>query len=106
VPPKSQRGRDCEPRRACDLFDILKSRQFVKPFTNSRRVALIVVGVILLLMGIVFALQGANYIGGSALMSGNPTYIYVGGFVAIVGLVLLLWASRSPKMPAKAMGPS
>ena len=73
---------------------------------NSRKVALLVVGVILLLMGIVFALQGAHYIGGSALMSGNPTYIYVGGFVAIIGLVLLLWASRMKAMPPGAMGPS
>jgi len=69
-------------------------------------VALLVVGVILLLTGIVFALQGANYIGGSALMSGNSTYIYVGGLVAIVGLVLLLWASRLTAMSTKAMGPS
>jgi hypothetical protein len=77
-----------------------------EPFTNSRKVALLVVGVILLLMGIVFALQGANYIGGSALMSGNPTYIYVGGIIAIIGLVLLLLASRMKAMPTTAMSPS
>jgi hypothetical protein len=46
-------------------------------------------------MGIVFALQGANVIGGSAVMSGNSTYIYVGGVVAIVGLVILLLGFRS-----------
>jgi hypothetical protein len=45
-------------------------------------------------MGVVFALQGANVLGGSALMSGNPTYIYVGGLAALVGLVLLILGLR------------
>ena len=62
---------------------------------QSRRLALLVVGVILLLMGIVFALQGANVITGSSVMSGNSTYIYVGAVIAIIGLALLAWASMS-----------
>lgn len=62
----------------------------------------LVVGVILLLMGIVFALQGANVLAGSPVMSGNSTYIYVGAVVAIFGLVLLAWASR----PSAASAPS
>ena len=69
---------------------------------NSRRLALLVVGVILLLMGIVFSLQGANVITGSSLMSGNSTYIYVGILVAIIGLVLVAWSSRS----VKSQGPA
>jgi len=49
-------------------------------------------------MGTVFALQGANYIGGSALMSGNTTYIYVGAALAILGLLLLVGgALRKPQ---------
>ena len=71
---------------------------------NTRKVGLEVLGVVLLLMGIVFALQGANYIGGSAVMSGNSTYIYVGGAVAIIGLLILAWGFMSGKktgaMPA------
>jgi len=55
---------------------------------------LLVVGVILLLLGIVFALQGAGDIGGS-MMSGDSTYIYVGGAVAVVGLVVLALGFRS-----------
>jgi len=55
---------------------------------------LVIVGVILLLMGVVFALQGANVITGSSVMSGNSNYIYIGGVVAIVGVVILAWASR------------
>lgn len=57
---------------------------------GSRKWLAVIVGAILLLMGIVFALQGANMIGGSA-MSGNSLYIYVGGIVAIAGLAILTW---------------
>jgi len=74
---------------------------------NSRRLAPAIVGVILVLMGTVFALQGANVIGGSALMSGNTTYIYVGAVVVIIGLIALVWAfmqkpKQKPGAPATA----
>jgi len=76
---------------------------------NSKRLALMVVGVILLLAGIVFSLQGADFIKGSQLMSGNSTYIYVGAVVAIIGLALLAAASRggnkSPHPTASAPAP-
>ena len=49
----------------------------------------IVAGFLLMLVGTVFALQGDNVIGGSALMSGNPTYIYAGAAVFAVGAVLI-----------------
>lgn len=62
---------------------------------NSGKLALMILGVILLLAGIVFSLQGANVITGSSLMSGNSTYIYVGAAVAIIGLALLVLSSRT-----------
>jgi len=62
---------------------------------NSRKLVLLIVGVLLLLAGIVFSLQGANVITGSSLMSGNSTYIYVGAVVAVVGLLLIALAARS-----------
>jgi hypothetical protein len=61
---------------------------------------MLIVGLILLLTGIVFALQGANVVTGSSLMSGNSTYIYVGAVVAIIGLIILALASRSRPNPA------
>jgi divalent metal cation (Fe/Co/Zn/Cd) transporter len=67
---------------------------------NSRRIVLLILGVVLLLAGIVFSLQGADIITGSSLMSGNPTYIYVGAVVAIIGLALLVLSSRVGKKPA------
>jgi hypothetical protein len=63
---------------------------------------MLIVGVIILLMGIVFALQGANVIGGSALMSGNSEYIYIGGVVAIIGLALLALSFRMGRSSASA----
>ena len=61
-----------------------------------------ILGVLLLLAGIVFSLQGANIITGSSLMSGNSMYIYIGAIVAIIGLVLLALSSRGGK-PASPM---
>jgi protein-S-isoprenylcysteine O-methyltransferase Ste14 len=63
--------------------------------------ALVIVGVLFVLAGIVMSLQGANYIGGSALMSGVSTYIYVGAVVAIIGLVLIALGFRGRGSSAK-----
>jgi hypothetical protein len=64
---------------------------------NSRagRIALIIVGVIALLVGLVFAGQGANLIPGSA-MSGSHMWLYIGLVVAIVGIVLIALGLRRP----------
>lgn len=71
---------------------------------NMRKVVPIVIGVVLLLLGIGFASQGAGMMGGSALMDNNPTFIYVGGLVAIIGIALIafgvLWKPRA-SAPAK-----
>lgn len=56
---------------------------------NSGRLGLSVLGILLLLAGITFALQGANYIGGSS-MSGNSFWLYAGAGVAILGVGILI----------------
>jgi protein-S-isoprenylcysteine O-methyltransferase Ste14 len=63
-----------------------------------------ILGVILFLMGIVFALQGADILTDSPLMSGNSTYIYVGAVVALIGLALLAWSSRMGRGAAPSVG--
>jgi uncharacterized membrane protein YdbT with pleckstrin-like domain len=65
---------------------------------NSRagRIALIIVGVIALLVGLVFAGQGANLIPGSS-MSGERMWLYIGLVVAIVGIVLIAFGVRRPR---------
>ena len=64
---------------------------------SAGRTASVVVGLLLVIFGSVFALQGVGVIGGS-FMSNNPTYIYVGGALVVVGLLLLIFAKRFPSM--------
>ena len=61
----------------------------------ARKWALIIVGALFLLFGIIFALQGDNVIKGSSVMSGNSTYIYVGGALAVVGLITIIVGATS-----------
>lgn len=58
---------------------------------KSTKVGLAIVGILLLLAGATFALQGANYLGGSA-MTGSSFWLYAGVGIAVVGVVLLLAA--------------
>jgi uncharacterized membrane protein YidH (DUF202 family) len=62
---------------------------------NSRagRIALIVIGVVALLIGLVFAGQGSNLIRGSG-MSGSHMWLSIGLVLAIVGIILLVLGLR------------
>ncbi|WP_203920831.1 hypothetical protein [Rugosimonospora africana] len=53
----------------------------------------VVLGVLLVLTGLVWALQGFDVMGGSA-MSGKTMWAVIGPVVAVVGLVLVLLGSR------------
>ena len=57
------------------------------------RIALNIVGVIALLLGAIWTLQGANVLAGSV-MSGQSMWLYIGIVVAIAGAGLLWWANR------------
>ena len=59
------------------------------------RFALIIFGVIALLVGGVFAGQGANLIPGSS-MTGDRTWLYIGVIVAVVGVVVIVVGLRRP----------
>jgi hypothetical protein len=59
----------------------------------------IVIGVILVLVGIGWASQGAGMMGGSSLMDNNQTFIYLGALVALVGIALVAFgATRRGKV--------
>jgi len=58
-----------------------------------RRAIPIVIGAILLLIGIGWASQGAGIMGGSSLMDNNSTFIYLGGFLAVVGVALVVYGA-------------
>jgi hypothetical protein len=65
---------------------------------NSRagRIALIVVGVIAILIGVVWIGQGLNLIPGSV-MSGDRMWFNIGVIVGLVGIVLLVLGLRRPR---------
>jgi hypothetical protein len=52
-----------------------------------RRVLLVVVGTIIAIVGVVWALQGFGYIGGS-FMSGTTMWAVIGPVVALAGLAM------------------
>jgi hypothetical protein len=54
---------------------------------------LVVIGVLLVLAGAVWSLQGLDVLGGSA-MSGKSMWAVIGPIVAVLGLVLLVMGSR------------
>ena len=64
---------------------------------NSRvgRIVLVIIGVIAIIVGFVFAGQGLNLIPGSS-MTGDRTWLYVGVILAIVGIVLVVLGLRRP----------
>lgn len=53
-----------------------------------------VIGVMLVLLGVVWMLQGANIMGGSS-MSGQSQWLYIGAVVALAGAALFYWMRRS-----------
>ncbi len=61
--------------------------------SSAARFALTIVGALALLMGLIFAGQGANLIPGS-FMTGDSTWLVIGIILAVVGAVLLVVALR------------
>jgi hypothetical protein len=57
------------------------------------RIALIILAVLLILVGIVWILQGVNVLPGS-FMSGQMQWAYRGGACALVGVAILFFARR------------
>lgn len=67
------------------------------------RIVPIIIGVVLLLVGVAWAAQGAGVIGGSSLMDNNTVFVLLGGIIAVLGLALLAYGAVSkPKAQAPA----
>jgi xanthine/uracil permease len=64
---------------------------------KMRRAIPIVIGVILLLVGIGWASQGAGMMGGSSLMDNNPTFLYLGVLLAVVGIAAIGFGATMKK---------
>jgi hypothetical protein len=54
---------------------------------------LYIIGIILILAGGIFFLQGVNVLPGSS-MTGDPQWAINGGLMIIVAIGLMLWANR------------
>ena len=52
-----------------------------------------IIGILLILPGIIFFLQGINVLPGS-FMTGDPQWAINGGIMIVIGLGFLLWANR------------
>ena len=63
---------------------------------KSMMVVLRVLAVLLIAMGLVWILQGINVLPGS-FMTGQITWAYRGGILAVVGLALLFFAFQRRK---------
>jgi hypothetical protein len=57
------------------------------------RIILSIIAIILILVGVVWILQGINVIGGSV-MTGQSQWAAYGAIAAVVGVVLLIFANR------------
>jgi len=57
------------------------------------RLAGIILGIVLVLLGGVWTLQGANILGGSV-MSGQSQWLYIGIALIVVGFAELAWTLR------------
>lgn len=57
------------------------------------RWVLIILGILVVLLGLVWLLQGTNVLAGSQ-MSGHRRWIAIGGVLDVVGIVLIIIGSR------------
>jgi hypothetical protein len=60
------------------------------------KIALNIVGALLVLTGTVWFLQGINILPGS-FMTGQTRWAVRGGIAAVAGVAMLVWASRKPR---------
>ena len=84
-----------------DLVAVYDERKVVRGKLGSvnssvGRIALIVIGLMAVIIGGVFAGQGMNLIPGS-FMTGNRMWLSIGLIVAGVGIILLVLGLRRPK---------
>ena len=64
-----------------------------------------IVGIVLVLMGAVWFLQGINVIP-VGFMAGQPQYVILGLIIAAVGVALIILANRRSRSPGTAKPPS
>ena len=63
------------------------------PTVDCMRIAIAIIGVVVALFGLLWALQGFGVVGGSP-MSNTVTWSVIGPIVAVIGVVLVIGAVR------------
>ena len=58
------------------------------------RIAGTIIGVVFTLFGCIWTLQGANILTGSAVMSGQSQWMYIGLGMIVLGIAALWWTYR------------
>ena len=66
----------------------------VRDAARMRKPVLVAIGALVVIMGIVFMLQGIGLIGGSA-MTGSPLWAILGPIIALGGVALIVLGLRS-----------
>ncbi len=66
----------------------------------TRRTGLVALGVLLVLLGVLWTLQGLNVVGGSG-MSGNKLWAVIGPVVVVVGAAVAARSWRSHTAPRR-----
>jgi protein-S-isoprenylcysteine O-methyltransferase Ste14 len=68
------------------------------PNNNGKQMKILfyIIGIILILAGATFFLQGINVLPGSY-MTGDPQWAINGGIMVVIGIGLLVWAWRKHK---------
>lgn len=62
-------------------------------YPGRMRIAILVVGIVVTMFGVLWALQGFGVVGGSP-MSNTTTWSIIGPIVALVGIAIAGYASR------------
>ncbi len=57
-----------------------------------------IVGIVCLLIGALWTLQGANVLAGS-MMSGQSQWLYIGIVLIVIGLAALYWTNMRARTP-------
>ena len=55
-----------------------------------------IIGILVILAGGTFALQGLNILPGSSAMNGRPEWVVIGAAMVVAGVALLVAALRRP----------
>jgi hypothetical protein len=83
----------------CTVLAEVRARILATVKEENMRICLNIVGVVLILLGSVWILQGMNVMLGSS-MSGQTRWAVRGGILVIAGIVGLVWANWKRQRPA------